>query len=139
MARPSKRTPEAMEEIMRRLAHGEPLARICADEHMPDFSTVWRWENDDEEFRKASAHARETGTHYIADDCIRIADDASIEPADKRIRIDTRLRLIGKWNAKRYGDKITTELTGKDGGPIQYADLSDADIERRIAQLSTEA
>jgi hypothetical protein len=118
MGRPSKRTPAVVEEIATRLAHGEPLAKICADDHMPDFSTVWRWENEDEEFRKVSAHAREVGTHHIADDCIQIADGAG-DPADKRIRIDTRLRLIGKWNAKRYGEKVA--LGGDDeSGPIRH-------------------
>jgi hypothetical protein len=111
MARPSKRSPEVVDEIAHRLAHGEPMARICDDEHMPDFSTVWRWEADDEEFRKLAAHAREVGTHYLADDCITIADGPG-DPADKRIRIDTRLRLIGKWNAKRYGDKLDIEHSG---------------------------
>lgn len=104
--RPSKRTPEVESELFERMAKGEPLARICADDHMPDFSTVWRWEEADEEFRKLSVRARQLGTHFMADDCIRIADDPALEPADKRVRIDTRLRLIGKWNAKNYGDKL---------------------------------
>lgn len=122
MARPSKRSPELEEELFRRLSQGEPMAKICADEHMPDFSTVWRWEEQDDEFRKLSARARDLGTHFMADDCIRIADDPTIDTADKRVRIDTRLRLIGKWNAKNYGDKTTTELTGPNGGPIQTED-----------------
>jgi len=117
--RPSKRTPEVVEEIARRLAHGEPLARICADEHMPDFSTVWRWEEEDEGFRKISLRARVHGTHFLADDCIRISDDPTLEPSDKKVRIDTRLRLIGKWNAKAYGEKVTNEHVGADGGPIR--------------------
>lgn len=111
--RPSKKTPEVVAEIIERLSNGEPLSRICQEHHMPSFSTVWRWEEDDEEFRKLSTRAREHGTHYIADDCIRISDDENLDPADKRIRIDTRLRLIGKWNAKRYGDKI--DHTSSDG------------------------
>ena len=32
--------------------------------------------------------------------------------------IDTRLRLIGKWNPKAYGDKIVAEHTGPDGKPL---------------------
>lgn len=119
MARPSKRTPEIVEEIVRRLSQGEPLARICSDDHMPDFSTVWRWEDADEEFRKLSARARQHGTHFMADDCLRISDDPTLEPSDKRVRIDTRLRLIGKWNAKHYGDKVEHEHSGPAGGAIQ--------------------
>lgn len=109
--RPSSKTEAVVSEIIERLSNGEPLARICADAHMPHFSTVWRWEEDDAEFRNLSLRAREHGTHYMADDCIRIADDEDLEPADKKVRIDTRLRLIGKWNAKRYGDK---SLVGSD-------------------------
>lgn len=111
MGRPSAKTPQVVEEIINRLANGEALARICRDEHMPHFSTVWRWEDDDPEFRKLSLRAREHGTHYMADDCLRIADDEDLDPADKRVRIDTRIRLIGKWNAKVYGDKT---LIGSD-------------------------
>jgi len=111
MGRSSIKTPEIVEELIERLSAGEPLARICADDHMPHFSTVWRWEDDDEEFRKLSTRARSHGTHFMADDCIRIADDPILEPADKKVRIDTRLRLIGKWNAKVYGDKA---LIGSD-------------------------
>jgi hypothetical protein len=111
MGRPSKRTPAMIAQIIERLSRGEPMARICDDDAMPDFSTVWRWEQEDEEFCKQSMRAREHGTHFMAGDCIRIADDPVLEPADKRVRIDTRLRLIGKWNAKVYGDK---QLVGSD-------------------------
>lgn len=110
--RPSTRTQAVVDEIMKRLAHGEPLARICDDAHMPDFATVWRWEQADEEFRNLSTRARDVGTHFIADDCLRIADDASIDPADKRIRVDTRLRLIGKWNRRIYGERQQVEHSG---------------------------
>lgn len=113
MGRPSKQTPELVDEILERLGNGEPLARICSDEHMPAFSTVWRWEEADEEFRKLSTRAREYGTHFMADDCLRISDDPVLDPADKKVRIDTRLRLIGKWNARRYGDKL--DLSSSDG------------------------
>lgn len=120
MGRPSKRTDKVVAEIIERLAKGQPMARICADDHMPDFSTVWRWEDEDDEFRKLSARARALGTHYMADDCIRIADDETLEPGDKKVRIDTRLRLIGKWNAKAYGDKV--QVGGDpEGEPIKHA------------------
>lgn len=114
--RPSSFTQEIADEICERQAKGEPLAVICRDDHMPSFTTVWRWEADREDFRNLSTRARELGTHFLAGDCIRIADGDG-DPADKRIRIDTRIRLIGKWNAKAYGEKVA--LTGDDGGPVK--------------------
>lgn len=121
MARPSDYTPELADIICERLANGEPLAKICRDDDMPGYSTVRRWESDKPEFQALSLRARMDGTHFLADDSIRIADDTEIDPQHKRIMVDTRLRLIGKWNRKDYGDKNTTELTGADGGPIQSA------------------
>jgi hypothetical protein len=113
MARPSLKTPKLVEEICERLSRGEPLARICDDPKMPSFNTVWRWEQEDDQFREISTRARETGTHYIADDCLRISDSPDLDPQDKRIRIDTRMRLIGKWNARKYGDKIDVTSAGE--------------------------
>lgn len=113
MGRPSDFTPEIANEICERLSKGEPLSVICDDDHVPSFQTVYRWEKQHPEFREASARAREVGTHYLAHDSLRIADDPTIDPADKRIRIDTRLRLIGKWNARQYGDKLDLNHSGE--------------------------
>lgn len=113
--RPSLKTQEVVEAICQRLASGETLSSICRDEGMPDFSTVYRWEQADEEFRKVSARAREIGCDALADECIQIADEKDGDPATKRIRVDTRIRLIGKWHAKRYGDKTAVEHSGNIG------------------------
>jgi hypothetical protein len=79
---------------------------------MPSHATVLRWRKKYPEFDEAISRAREEGTHALADQCLDIADDPSLEPADRRIRIDTRLRLIGKWNARHYGDKLDVDLNG---------------------------
>jgi hypothetical protein len=130
VGRPSIYTEALAKRICEQLAKGVPLARICDQDDMPDYSTVRAWEDDKPEFSALSAHAKRNGTHYLADDSIRIADDPTIDPQHKRIMVDTRLRLIGKWNAKAYGDKVQTELSGPGGGPINVrkADLSDDEL-----------
>lgn len=107
--RPTSYTQELAEEICARLSTGETLLKISQDEHMPCLRTLLRWEVENPEYCHLSTRARENGTHVMADQCISIADDPTLDPNDKRIRIDTRLRLIGKWNAKKYGDKIAME------------------------------
>ena len=77
---------------------------------MPGLSTLCRWLVENPEFRELTRAAKESGTDVLADECLHIADDPKIRPSDKKIRIDTRLRLIGKWNAKRYGDRIAHEV-----------------------------
>jgi hypothetical protein len=58
------------------------------------------------------------GCDALADECLEIADDSEIKPDDKRIRIDTRIRLIGKWS-QRYSDKMAHEHSGPGGKPIE--------------------
>lgn len=110
--RPTKYSQEIVDAICERLSTGETLRSICTDAAMPSHATIFRWELEHKEFCELSLRARERGTHVLADECIAIADDPLLEPHDKRVRIDTRLRLIGKWNAKRYGEKIELESTG---------------------------
>jgi len=107
---PSMYSKEIVEEICWRLGSGQTLKSICSLNHMPEVVTVFSWEQKYPEFAKLSMRAREHGTHVLADQCIEIADDPILDPQDKRIRIDTRIRLIGKWNAKKYGDKIEHEV-----------------------------
>ena len=135
MARPTLFNESLAEEICRRLAMGDPLAKICADDDMPAYSTVRKWEAENPEFSALSARAKVDGTHYMADQCIEIADGNG-DPADKRIRIDTRLRLIGKWNRKVYGDSQTLKHTGADGGPVQFANMTEEEIDRRLAAIA---
>lgn len=117
MGRPTLYTPELAEAIGERLAKGEPLARICADDDMPGYSTVRRWEEEREDFRAISARTRDLGCDFMADDCVRIADDPSIDAQNKRVMVDTRLRLLGMWN-KRYNPKIDVNHGGQPGNPI---------------------
>jgi hypothetical protein len=124
MARPTLFNDALAEEICRRLAMGRPLAKICADDEMPAYSTVRKWEAENPAFSALSARAKVDGTHYMADECLEIADGKG-DPADKRIRIDTRLRLIGKWNRHVYGDKLAHVGGGKDDAPIRQSHAFD--------------
>jgi hypothetical protein len=108
--RPSIYSTETANAICERLMRGETMLSISEDSTMPGLSTLCRWLVEYPEFRELSRSAKESGTDVLADECLRIADDPAISPHDKRVRIDTRLRLIGKWNAKRYGDRIAHEV-----------------------------
>ena len=51
-----------------------------------------------------------------------------------RLRVDTRKWMLSKMLPKVYGDKLTQEVTGKGGGPIQLAavdlrNLSDSELD----------
>ena len=97
-----------------------------------DHATVRRWIADDEECRDMYARAKEMQAELMEDDLLEIADDSSgdaiVGPngimlnaefvARSRLRVDTRKWLMSKLKPKKYGDKLQTELTGANGGPL---------------------
>lgn len=109
--RPSKYSPELVEAICARLKQGEPLAQICRDKGMPDPSTVWDWQQSKPDVAQSIARAREIGEDVIAADCLRIVDNTDEDPASRRVRADTRLKLLAKWNPKRWGEKVQQDVT----------------------------
>lgn len=123
MGRKTTYNQPAADEIIRDLSKGTPLAEICRREGLPAASTVYDWIREHQEFAVRFARARADGFDAIAADCLKIADDASgdvIETehgpklnaefaARSRIRIETRLKLLAKWDPKRYGERIAIE------------------------------
>lgn len=100
---------DQLDELLDRISKGEPLTRICGDARMPSRASVYSWVESDEEFAGRFRAARARGVHALAEECLTIADEPTNDPvqvANKRVRIDTRLRLAGKWLPKEYGDKL---------------------------------
>jgi hypothetical protein len=106
-------TQKLADEICERLGNGEPLAQICRDEKMPSLSTVYRWQEEREDFSGNIARARDAGYDHIATDGLMIVDDVDEDPASRRVRADYRLKLLAKWDAKRYGDKLDLTSGGE--------------------------
>jgi len=112
MGRPSKFTQEIADEICSRIANGEPLAQICRDEHMPDSSTVRDWQASDERFSLAIAQARDLGADAIAQtarETARGAGDSTGDIQRDKLIVETDLKLLAKWNPKKYGDRVQVD------------------------------
>lgn len=120
--RPSDYMPEVADDICALLASGESLVKVCKRPGMPDKSTVFRWIAAHDDFRDKYAKATEARADAIFEEMFDIADDVipdSAEVAKARLRVDTRKWALARMNPRKYGDKITNELVGKDGGTIQ--------------------
>lgn len=131
--RPSTFTQAKVDAICERLAKGEPMAVICRDPGMPDPVTVTRWGETRPDVVQAIARAREAGFDHLAAQCLEIAEDGSADyvlsktgpildtehVARSKLRIETRLKLLAKWDPKRYGDKL--QLADADGGKLPPA------------------
>jgi hypothetical protein len=132
LGRPSSFTQEAADEICQRLGKGEPLAQICRDEHMPAVRTVSHWKDASETFKADFVRAREEGFDALAAQCLDIADETDndtlhTEHGDRpntewisrsKLRIETRLKLLAKWDPKRYGDKLDLNHGGQGDNPV---------------------
>lgn len=125
--RPSLYTDDLAAEIVRRMSTGEPLAVICRDDHMPCDDTVRAWQKNDDAFSRAIVRARVMGFDAIAwrarmtlrgKDETAGGESTGDVQRDKAIA-DFDLKLLSKWDPKRYGDKIALTGGGDDDAPIR--------------------
>ena len=79
------------------------------------------------------AHAREAGFDAIAEECLEIADETAFDTvindngyrantewiSRSKLRVETRLKLLAKWDPKRYGEKVDVNHGGQGDNPVQ--------------------
>ena len=134
--RPSTYSEAVANDICERIALGNSLRSICMGDDMPHMSTVFKWLGQQPTFAENYTRAREAQADAIVDDILDIADDKSLDPNDRRIRIDTRKWLAGKMRPKKYSDKV---LLGSDpDNPLPDATLK-IDVTALAEQLRRRA
>ena len=130
---------ELFDRICERIADGESLRTICAEDGMPRKASVMRWLAADAALSDQYARAREMQADALFDECLTIADDTSREPNDRRMSFDARKWMAGKLRPKVYGDKVA--IGGADDlPPVKTQDVTAADvIAARIAAIKSRA
>ncbi len=87
------------------VAEGSTLREICATEGV-NYSVLWKWLNAEgrmEEYELAFRAKADSEAHAM----LGIADGATPEEVGvAKLRVETRDRLIKKWDRNRYGDKV---------------------------------
>ncbi|CAB4240928.1 hypothetical protein UFOVP56_35 [uncultured Caudovirales phage] len=118
------------EQLVNWLSEGKTLQDFCRQEGAPAFRTMYNWEAEDTEFAADIARARNIGHDAIAEHCLSLADKEPLEVFDeagnkrydpgsiawRKMQIETRVKLLAKWNPRKYGDK--TILAGDDQAPV---------------------
>lgn len=131
MARPCEFTQELADRMCEQLADGKSLRKVCEAEEMPCKATVFKWLREIPGFSDQYARAKEEAADSFVDDLGDIADDGRNDwmkdndpdnPGYKangeniqraRLRVDTRKWIASKLKAKKYGDKVEHEHSGK--------------------------
>jgi hypothetical protein len=122
-----------LDRICERISLGEPLAVICRDPDMPGLRTVYDWLEKSGEDAARFARAREAGYDMIAADCLQIADDGGNNPNHAKLRVETRLKLLSKWDPKRWGDAFQVKHAGHEGQNLR--DVSEGEAVAKIAAI----
>ena len=140
MAGQSQWNEDTRQYILEKMSAGNSLRSICEDESLPSEVLVRKWARNEPEFGTQYALAREMCMEALADELLFIADDCSKDKTiledgrevvdheainRSRLRVDTRKWIMSKIAHKKYGDKLTTESTGPNGGPILVTISSD--------------
>lgn len=144
---PAARRAEIMEAVAAGLRRGTPLTVICeALQAQGSFTgqSVFNWLKSDPEAGLAIRYARDLGFDWLAHECLEIADN--VEPVvydndgmphpngaavlKAKVQIETRLRLLSKWDPKRYGEikrlTVDGEVTTTTRHVIDPGSLDDA-------------
>jgi hypothetical protein len=129
--RPSTYDPAVATKICEQLSEGISLREICRQDGMPPWQTVYSWMERDASLVEAIARAREIGYDALAEECLKIADDGTNDYVEgergpqlnnehiqrSKLRIETRLKLLAKWNPKKYGERV--QVAGDADSPLK--------------------
>jgi hypothetical protein len=127
-------SPQLGEEICLRIAQGESLKKICRSPGMPTTGTVVKWVLKNPEFGEMYKFARDVQAELLGDEILDIAKDNTNDKNEdgspnhanvqrSRLEVDTIKWYLARINARKWGDKVTNEVTGKDGQPLVNIDL----------------
>jgi hypothetical protein len=133
--RPPIYTKELADSFLLELCSTRTMTDICNDEGMPSISVVSKWIITDEDgFKAKYASARKVQAAIYADETVTIARSALAKAVGApgtgiagarvqacKLEIDALKWHSSKLDSSTWGHKTSTELTGKDGGPIQTA------------------
>jgi hypothetical protein len=105
----------------------DSISTICKRAGMPSKATVFRWRLDFPEFKAMYDEAKSDQVDSLFDEIPEIADKApesSEGVAKAKLRIYARIETAQRLKPKQYGNKVTNEMVGADGGPIEFTGIT---------------
>ena len=129
--------PETFESIVTMLAEGMSLAEVCDKEGMPSKTTVYEQIRADTDFAKRytmAVEARAQGRVDQLGDINKKLAEGTIDPSSARVISDNLKWLAAREDPKRFSERLSAELTGKDGKDlISEKPMDDLELARFLA------
>ena len=124
--RPKSEVPkDKADSVLEWIKSGRTLREWSRQPGNCSHDAVEDWQVKDEEFKRLFACAREIGEHAISEESLEIVDELPtyidekgikrLDPAGvqrNRIRAEHRLKLLAKWNPRKWGEKTDLNLSG---------------------------
>ena len=143
---------EVVEKVCNHVANGGSLrALMREDKTIPSYYVLFGWMQEHPEFEDKWRTARAFNADALFDEILEISNTpvdtimtvqrakGNVETTKKdavehrRLQIESRKWMIEKLAPRKYGNKITTEISGPDGSPLQISNISD---ELRVKALA---
>jgi hypothetical protein len=139
--------------ICERISAGSLLTVLCREDDMPTMRRCNQWLKEYSEFAALMDMAKNDRLNIFSEEVLEIADDMKndfktvikngkekriVDPeviARARIRIEVRFRHLKSGKPSLWGD-VSTLITKSDD-PNNTANLSDDELEKRIADMDT--
>jgi len=123
---------EKANQILALMYEGSSAIKACEKLGVP-WGTLWHWRKDHPDFAGRYDIAREACLDFWAEQILADAADESRDapvfngkgdsPSNTavlrdKLKVDAKKWILSKLAPKKYGEKITQELTGKDGSSL---------------------
>lgn len=129
--RPTTYRPELCSRVIELGAQGMSECEISREIETPR-STMQRWAENQPEFAASLARAKELSQAWWEAACrdgIR----------DKAFNAQLWLKTVASRFRADYAERQTIEHTGPNGGPIEYANVPEDQLDRRLSELMAKA
>lgn len=136
MGRQSKYSQKMADMICGFIASGHSERSICEMEGMPDRTTLRAWRDANPDFASKCARAREDQAehhHAEMDDIEEKVLDGRLDPKAANVVLVNKRWRMEKLDRGRYGNKVSQEISGPNGGPIQHQAVGELTDEQLMA------
>jgi hypothetical protein len=128
-------TTETTNQICELIESGKSINSFAGKKGMPSAPSIYRRMVKDPEFAALIQTARAAQQEAEMDKCIQLADSATPETVHViRLQIWARQWRASRLFPKRWGDKASMEITGRDGAPISTQQIALSDDQEAALQ-----
>jgi hypothetical protein len=145
-------TGELGTAICERLARGESLRKMCAEPGYPDRHTIARWTREHPQFREQYEQARLLWADELFEEIAELAAQARQLAEDAEARgfnahaavgalreeIRAKMWVCARLRPDKYGDRVSTEITGPGGKSLIPGRQSDPQLAAQAVMLLME-